>query len=281
VLARDTQWDPHLHRPYIAALFRTRARDESALRLFSEWMTAQEKTEHAAAWFTLLKSEQQSGPDPHLAGLALASFLTPTRAATLPSSYEVAWKRATSADRQCLVETGKVFLKTGRYDWAWKVTDALRDVVSGLGSRSVTLSVAVAAARKDEAGIQTAFDDVMRQAIPGGRDTVQWAAAFEAAGRQDMAGEILSLALSRVGQTFMPSAELVKEYVRLLQRQQRFEEAELLLVQYYPSFMAEAAQMIVDLYRTWNRMDRLDKELEKYFLPLGVEREVKFLASRQ
>jgi len=97
-------------------------------------------------------------------------------------------------------------------------------------------------------------------------------------GRSDLASEIFQVAIHRVSQAFVPGAELLQEHIRFLTRQRQFESAERELVQTYHGFIPAAAPLIVDLYRAWDRLDQMGKELDKYFLPAGVEKEVLFLA---
>ncbi len=280
LLSSEPTWDPTTHRPHIAALFRTRARDESALQVMLEWLSKQARTVHAAAWLPLLKAELQSGPDVPLAGLALAPFLVHSSGQELPTAYHTAWKRAASADRICMTLTARVFLSGKRGDWAWAVCEALRDTPSGLGTRLPPLSVEAAAARGSEADVQALFDEVIRQPVPGGRDTTAWAKAFETVGRADFSAEIFQVAIDRVSQAFVPGADLLQEHIRFLIRQRKFEAAEKELVRTYHGFIPKAAPLIVELYRTWGRTEQLGREMVKYHLPAGLEKEVLFLAKQ-
>lgn len=278
LLAKEPTWSPATHRPHIAAIFRTQARDETALKGMSQWLSQQAETSHADAWVGILQAEHQGGPDPHLAALALSNFTTAMNDRPLPDAYTSVWRRAAAKDRVCMTLTARSFLDAGKNDWAWAVCEALRDVPASMGSRIVPLAVEVAAARGKQEEVQALFDEVIRQPIPGGRDSAAWARAFETAGRADLAAEVFDVALHRVSQAFVPGADLVKEHLHFLIRQKQFEKAERHLVKHYAGFMASSATVIVELYREWGRLDQLARELPKYYLPLGVENEVWFLA---
>jgi hypothetical protein len=124
------------------------------------------------------------------------------------------------------------------------------------------------------------FSDVVRMPFPGGVQTVDWAVAFEEAGRPDLAREIFDNALTALRKRQSQQPELLKASIQFLIRHRDFETAESTLVKDSWIVNGDAAQLIFTLYRDWDRLEALDSELPKFFLPGGVEKEIRFLAGQ-
>ena len=64
-------------------------------------------------------------------------------------------------------------------------------------------------------------------------------------------------------------------------QQGRFEQAESLMMKEDDALTVDTARILVDLYRAWNKLDRLPQELAKFHLPDGMESETVFLAKME
>ena len=110
---------------------------------------------------------------------------------------------------------------------------------------------------------------------------MEFAEAFAACGRRGLAEELYGLALERLHATAQTLPELVKSRAKFLVAQRRFEEAETLLLREHQGMTRGLPEILVDLYRAWNRLDRIGVELAKFHLPGGVAEEVKFLIAQE
>lgn len=192
-----------------------------------------------------------------------------------------AWSRGEEKDRPCLQLAAEVLLKAGKARHASLACDAMRVTPSGLQSRLLPIAAQIAGALKDEMRLRELYAEVVRMPFPGGTMTKEWAEAFEVAGHKDWARELFSLAAEQMSKTNKPNPALTQSQIEFLIRQHDFEAAESLLMRHYTTFIPESAKLIVQLYREWQRLDRLDQEIAKFFLPEGVLHEVKFLAGRK
>jgi hypothetical protein len=138
--------------------------------------------------------------------------------------------------------------------------------------------VKVLAAIKDRHGINELFAKVVRLSFPGGGQSVQMAEAFAEAGRKDLAEELYALALDQVRSTATNYPKLIESYAQYLISERRFEQAETLLVKENAGLTAGLAKMLVNLYQGWGRMGQIDRELEKFHLPIGVLSEARYMA---
>lgn len=277
--ALDKTWTPGTGRAQVAALFRTGGRQAATLRRCASWFAGQ--TGRAREWLPVLKAEARGGSDPVLASLALCNLAGSWEGTALPDEIVMACGRAEDKDRECLLLAAEALLNAGRADAAWAVCDALRSTPSGLQARVPPLAARVAGALKDEARLRELYAEVVRMPFPGGAQTREWAAAFEAAGHADWAGELYDLAETHMVKTSKPNAELTKAHIEFLTAHEHFEAAEQLLMRHNGSMTADAPRLIVDLYRAWHRLAEIDQELPKFFLTEGVTHEVKWLAGRK
>jgi hypothetical protein len=63
--------------------------------------------------------------------------------------------------------------------------------------------------------------------------------------------------------------------------QKQFEQAEALALRHYHGFIPQTPALLVKLYREWQKLDRLEAELPKFYLPEGVRNEALFLARQR
>jgi hypothetical protein len=277
--ALDKTWSPSSGRAQVASLFRTGGRNEATLKRLAAWFEEQKPA--AKDWLTVLRTEARSGNDPALAALALCALSEAWPSTALPDEVAHAWNRNEEKDRPCIQIAASVLLKHGKPALAAIAGDALRATPSGLQSRLLPIAAEIAGAMKDEVRLRELYAEVVRMPFPGGTSTKDWAAALETHGHADWARELFELAREQTVKTNKPNPQLTQAQIEFLIRQRDFEGAESLLAKNYSSFMPEAAKLIVKLYRDWGRLDQLDHELPKFFLPEGVTKEVKFLAGRK
>lgn len=280
LLATDKAWSPERGRPQIASLFRASTRDKSSLDKMHELFRRESSGSAAAAWATALKAEVKSGADRVLAAVALCSFAGQLADGPLPSELALTWKQARDDDRICLEAAAATLLEQKRPQWALSACDAAAAIPSArLQSRRLTVTAKVIGALDDSAAMMELFSDVVRMPFPGGTQTVEWAQAFEDAGRPELAHEIFENALTSLKQRESQQPELLKAWIEFLTRHKAFESAEAALVKHSWLVITDAAQLVFALYRDWNKLDELNHELPKFFLPGGVEKEVRFLVS--
>jgi hypothetical protein len=111
-------------------------------------------------------------------------------------------------------------------------------------------------------------------------DAVDYAEAFAKEGHLQLADELYGLALDRLHATGGVLPPLVKSYARFLVTHHRFDEAESLLLREGQGLTEGLPEILVSLYRGWNKLDRLDAELVKFHLPGGVREETRYEARR-
>jgi hypothetical protein len=130
-------------------------------------------------------------------------------------------------------------------------------------------------------GVEEIFAGQTRERFPGGGDVVDFCDAFANIGRTDLATEFCGLAIDRqraIGRSHMP---LVHRYARLLIQLRQLEQAETLMLREDDALTVESAEILVELYRAWNKLDRLPQELAKFHLPDGLQSEAEFLAKME
>lgn len=277
--ALDPTWTPSKGRAQVAALFRTGGRSQLTMKRLTEWMGQQK--DHASDWLPVLRAEARSGSDPAMAALALCALSSSWPGSALLDEVAWAWNRGEEKDRPCLQLAAEVLLKAGKPRHASLVCDAMRVTPSGLQSRLLPIAAQIAGALRDEMRLRELYAEVVRMPFPGGTMTKEWADAFEAAGHKDWARELFALAAEQMSKTNKPNPALTQSQIEFLIRQHDFEAAETLIMRHYTTFIPDSAKHIVQLYREWQRLDQLDQELPKFFLPEGVLHEVKFLAGRK
>ncbi len=280
-LALDKVWTPAAGRSQISALFRTGGRRRESLQQMAAWLMKQARTPVADQWISVLRAEIRSSSDPALAALALCALAPQIHSSALPAEISAAWSRAEEKDRPCLELAAETLLTQGRPEWAWAACEALRATPAGLQSKLLPIAAKVAGAMKDDTRLRELYAEIVRMPFPGGPRTTGWAEAFESTGHPGWAGELYDLADRQMQKTQKPNNEIIQAHIAFLIRQKSFEAAESMLMKHYYSFIPQTADLVVKLYREWNRLDQLDQELPKFYLPLGVEKEVRFQAGRK
>ena len=277
-LALDKTWNPVAGRAQISALFRTGGRKREPLQRMTGWFADQARSPAADQWIAVLRAETRSSRDPTLAALALCALAPQLHGSALPAELSSAWARAGEKDRPCLELAAATLLQHGRCDWAWSACEALRATPAGLQTKLLPIAAKVAGAMKDEIRLRELYAEIVRMPFPGGSKTTEWAEAFESAGHPGWAGELYDLADQQMQKTQKPNIEIIQAHIAFLIRSKNFETAESMLMKHYYSFIPQTSGLVVNLYREWNRLDQLDQELPKFYLPLGVEKEVRFQA---
>lgn len=281
LLASDPTWNPERGRPQVAALFRASSRDAGTLRETLEWLKTQAAGPNSAAWVNTLRTEARAGVDRPLAAMALTAFARRLPDPAALDEFIAAWRGAQDADRICLDLAARTLLDESRPQWAWHACKAAAEIPSArLQGRKLPVMASVAAALEDRHSLAEIFADVIRMPFPGGNQTVEWAQAFEEAGQPGLCREILETALNVLRQRQQQQPDILKAWIGFLIRQRDFEAAESALVRESYLFINDAARLVFSLYRDWDRLARLDQELPKFFLPSGVEKEVRFLAAQ-
>lgn len=281
LLALDKTWNPVTGHAQISALFRTGSRKREPLLRMVNWLAEQAAGPLSAGWLQVLHAEARSSHDPALAALALSACASRIEDGALPPDLKQAWSKTEEKDRICLELAAETLLKQGRVAWAMAACDTLRVTPSGLQARLLPLVARVAGAMKDETRLRELYADVVRMPFPGGQKTVEWAAAFEATGHPDWTKELFELAERQMENTQKPNPEILQAHVAFLIRKHDVETAERLLMRHYYAFIPQTAGLVVSLYREWGRLDQLDQELPKFYLPPGVEKEVRFLSRKE
>ena len=281
LLVTDKSWSPERGRPQIASLFRASSREEQALDKMQDLLRKEASGAAAGAWINALRSEVKSGADRLLAAAALCAFAAELPDGAIPAELASAWKQARDEDRICLDLAAKTLLEKKRPAWALLACDTAAGIPSArLQGRKLPITARVIGALDDRNAMLELFSDVVRMPFPGGTQTVEWAVAFEDAGRPDLAREIFGTALTALRQRQSQQPELLKAWVQFLIRRHDFETAESTLVKDSWLVNGDAAQLIFKLYRDWDKLAALDTELPKFFLPGGVEKEIRFLAGQ-
>ena len=280
LLALDKAWNPVTGHAQISALFRTAGRKREPLQRMVTWLEQQARSPSGGGWLSVLRAEARSSNDPALAALALSAVASRFEGPAFPTEFSQAWSRTEEKDRPCLELAAETLLKQGRSTWAMAACEALRVTPAGLQSRTLPVTARVAGAMGDEPRLRELYADIVRMPFPGGQKTVEWASAFESVGHAAWAHELFNLADLQMQKTQKPSPDILQAHIAFLIRQHEFESAEQLLMQHYYGFIPQSAALVVNLYRSWGRLDQLDRELPKFYLPLGVEKEVRFLAKQ-
>lgn len=279
LLGDDPAWSPGKDRARISGLMRATSREQVALEAMVEWLAAESGGPRAAAWADVLRAEARSGADRQVAALALCA-LSPHLDESAFADLRAAWKTTAEPDRVCIELAARQLLSAGRPAWAWEACLAAAEVpVLRLDGRKLPLMAQVAAALGDPALMRELFTEVMRMPEPGGGRVREWVLAFEQAGQPALARELLQGAIACVDAKQRAKPDLTRAGVEFYTRQGDFTAAEALLLRDYYLYGMDAARLVVELYRAWGKLDRLDAELPKFFLPSGVEREVRHLAS--
>ncbi len=277
VLAADATWTPESGRAQIAALFRATTRDRTTLTGMHAWLRSQADGTHADGWASILRTEACAGADRPLAALALSAF-TSILPVSAHDDFITAWRRAEEKDRLCIELAAESMLAQDHAAWTW---DACQ-VIAGIPTlreqgRKIPLAVRAAHALHDEAAVGALFNETLRLPFPGGVQTIGWSRAFEDTGHVELARELLDAATRRLEATATLQPELFAEQARFLIRRREFEAAEAFLMRMNWAMPAETAKLIFELHQNWGRLDGIEAELPKFFLPGAVRKELLLL----
>ena len=277
----DANWTPERGRAQISALFRSGARHLETMNRLVQWLLEPRQQQNAKSWMTVLRAEARSGSDPGIAALGLCAFAKQWPDNVLPKEITASWGRANEKDRACIEIAARVLLEQDQPVPAWAACSALRLTPSGVQSRLIPIAAKVAGALKDEMKLRELYAEIVRMPFPGGTQTKDWAQAFEQTGHADWTRELYDLAEQQLASTGKPNGELTLAHIQFLIAQHHFEAAEDLLLKHYQSFIPQSAGVIVQLYREWQKLERIEAEIGRYFLPDGVRNEVLFLAGKR
>jgi tetratricopeptide (TPR) repeat protein len=269
LLARDPLWQPEHERARIAALARLECTDPDALKDWVEFLGRETQTIRAPLWIEGLASL----PPGQVGALGLCAFgsqLSERQASLLPAAWMKLDGSGTVAQRLAV----KALLDAGKAGWAHAVATSGR----GRALRDQPIMIRVLHALGDKHSIDEIYAGLVRERFPGSGEVVDFCSALAETGRMNQANRLCELALEQqrgIGTSHMP---LVHRFARLLIEQRRFEEAETLMMREDDALTVETAQILVELYRGWNKLDRLTQELAKFHLPDGMQSEAEFLA---
>ncbi len=273
LVSADTAWNPTQEQPRITALLRTELTDSDALKSFVDWLTHESEGPRAKAWISELRRQS---PMTVNAALGLCAFAKELEEKDAPLSAAV-WLKGKDSLHIAQTLAVETLLAQGKPQWAYSIA------LAGMSPQFIEspLMVRVLAAMQDRHGMNEMFAKLVRLSFPGGAQAVEMCEAFAAAGRNDLADELYALALQQVQGTATNYPKLIESYARYLITQHRFEQAETLLVKENAGLTTGLAKMVLDLYRGWGRLGALEKELEKFHLPIGVLSEARYLAARK
>lgn len=279
LLAADPAWTPTVGRAQVAALFRVRHCGREVLARVLEWMTAEAAGRNRAAWLPILRAEAHAGTDRPLAALALSAFAAEP-VPHLADDLAIGWQGLSDSDRACVELAAERLLKLGRADLAWQACQVLQELPSmRLDSRKQPLMLRVAHAQGDRVRVQELFAEVVRMPVPGGSRTVEWVQALRECGELGLARELYQTALERLEATAGSQPEMVAAWARFLMGEKHHEAAEAFLLREIWQLPDQAAALLFDLYHAWGRLAQIDRELPKFHLTQGIEKEVLYRAS--
>ena len=268
----EPAWTPLQAEARIGALMRMEIFDSEIMKSLVEWMKTESSGPRAKVWVGVLRN--------HAAKEAMAALTLSVFAKGLDENDALSlgrpWDKTRDPQRAAQLLTIETLLEQGRPALAYQVAIA--------GSHPQVMEsptmVKVLAALKDRYRMDELFSRKIRQNFPGGGEVVGLAEAFAKAGRIDLADELYAKRLDHLHATNGAFPQFIESYARLLIGQRRFEQAETLLLKENDGMTAGLPKLLVDLYRGWGRLERMGQELTKFQLPIGVEAEAKFLASR-
>jgi hypothetical protein len=268
LLAREPAWLP-TDVARIASLTRLETNDQDSLQSWLDFLKQESAGPRARSWIEALAS----GPGGPVASLGLCAFaaqLDERRASLIPQAWLKSDGHGTPAQRLAAEE----LLRHQKAAWAHAVA------ISGRGRalRDSPTMVRVLHSLGNRHALDELFAALVRERSPGGNDVVGYCDALADTGRADLAMALCETAVKQQRGICASHMPLVHRYARLLIDQRRFEQAETLMMEEDDALSVETASLLVDLYRSWNKLDRLPQELAKFHLPDGMQAETEFLA---
>lgn len=271
--ALDPSWNPQRDAARVSAMLRMDHRDRESLHEMVQFLDHEAGGARSKDWLTTLRA---TSPRNGNVALALCSFAKQLEERDASLLFEP-WSRSQGSNRIAQRVAMESLLKQGKPQWA----RALAQAGSGKALTEDPLMVPILTAVGDRHALEELFASLVRMSFPGGGDTVIYAEALSQSNRNDLAGELYALALEQVRATAGTHPTLVENYARFLIRLHRYEEAESLLLQEHVGMTEGLPELLVSLYREWNKADRLLTELAKFHLPDGVLAETLFLVGNK
>ncbi len=272
--AEDPTWSPSRDVARIHSLLLLENLEPESMSEFTAFLTKEAAGSRAAAWVEVLKGCPAQGTTPAVAFCSLARRLS--EADVLPRLVRP-WQEASSKTAMIQRLAVQTLLVQDRPQWARQV--ALTGEGRALADSPVM--VEVFAALKDEHSMKELFARAVRMAFPGGSDTQAFAEVFAKTGSTGLADEFYGLAIDRLRSKGESLPKLVQSYAQFLIGQHRYEEAESVLLIEHQGMTEGLPALLLELYRGWNKLDRLPQELAKFHLPDGIISEVLFLRQSQ
>lgn len=269
LLARDAAWQPQRDTARIASLVRLDTSDEDTLKAWVEFLKPEAGSARAQSWVDTLSALPPS-PISSLGLCVFAQHLSDRQAFIPLNAWATAEGDGTVAQKLAVAE----LLSHDKGAWAFAVATSGR----GRALRDSPLMIRVLHSVGNPHALEELFGRLMRERFPGGVDLVEFCDALADTGHVDMANEICEMALEQQRSIGFINTPLTHRYARLLIQQRRLEQAETLMLREDDALTVETAEILLELYRAWNKLDRLPHELAKFHLPDGMESEVMFLA---
>jgi hypothetical protein len=243
--------------------------DPEVMENFSEFLLKEAASPRGAEWVQVLKER----PLPGLTAALAAGCFSPLLTGAEVTLAVAPWAKAGEKDAMIQKVAVLNLIRQAQPQRAREVA-LLGD---GRSLADTPVMVEVLAALEDRHGMDDLFARLVRMSYPGGGDVQAFAEAFARRDRPELASELYALACERLRATANSLPKLVESYARFLITQHRYEEAETLLVNEHQGMTEGLPQLLLDLYRSWNKLDRLPAELAKFHLPDGLISEVLFL----
>lgn len=262
--SQDPAWIPQRDAAHIASLLRTEITDGDALKNLREWMTRESTTPHAAAWAELL-----TGLPPTPAAVLALATMNVSQERTRSAIQSVRWDLSDGRQKNVRRLIAEILLERSQPQLAL-------ELLPDDGPQAVRALCALG----DRPRMQELFGRLVRMGFPGGGEIVEYAEALAESGHGELADELYSLGMERLRETAGTLPTLVKSYAKFLISRKQLELAEVLLVRENAGITEGLPELLVELYREWNRLGQLPAELVKFHLPNGIREESLFL-SRQ
>ncbi|CAN5713224.1 hypothetical protein BH11VER1_BH11VER1_26420 [soil metagenome] len=268
--ALDPAWSPQRDAARVSAMLRMEHRDRESLREMVQFLDQEAESTRAGDWITTLRTATPCNGNVAVALCSFAKHLEERDTALLIQPWTASQNPNRIAQRVAM----ESLLKQGKPLWA----RTLAQTGPGKALAEDPLMIPILTALGDRHALEELYASLVRMSFPGGGDTVIFAEALSQSNRNDLAGELYALAVEQVRASAGTHPSLTDNYARFLIRLHRYEEAESLLLQEHVGMTEGLPKLLVDLYRGWNKTDRLTAELSKFHLPDGVLAETLFLA---
>lgn len=271
--ALDPAWNPQRDATRVSAMLRMEHRDRESLHEMVQFLNQEAESPRAKDWITTLRAVSPCNGN---VSLALCSFAKQLEEHDLDLLIQP-WSGLQAPNRIAQRVAMESLLQQGKPQWA----RVLAQTGSGKALTDDPLMIPILTALGDRHALEELYAGLVRMSFPGGGETVVFAEALSQSNRNDLAEELYALALEQVRATAGTHPSLVENYARFLIRLHRYEEAETLLLKEHVGMTEGLPALLVQLYRGWNKADRLAVELAKFHLPDGVLAETLFLVGNK